>query len=105
MLKHTRVLVRLAAMVAVMLVLMAAVAAIGVRGMSSVQDGLRTVYEDRVVPLEQISTIQSGYFKIRILVMDAIAANDVAVIQKDTAGIVEQVDAAQKLWSAYLATY
>ena len=105
MLKNTRILMRLAAMVAVMLVLMSAVAVIGVRGMSTVREGLRTVYEDRVVPLEQIGTIQSNYFKVRISVMSAVAANDAAVIQQDTTAITGQVEDAQKMWKAYLATY
>src|SRR4051812_20681150 len=105
MLKNVRVLMRLAAMVAVLLVLMATIALIGMRGMSTVQEGLRTVYEDRVVPLEQISMIQSAYFKVRIAVMDAAAANDVAVVQKDTATIAQEVGAAGKLWQAYLALY
>jgi methyl-accepting chemotaxis protein len=105
MLKNTRILVRLAAMVAVMLVLMAAVAVIGIRGMGAVQEGLRTVYIDRVVPLEQISSIQSDYFKIRLAVIDAVGTRDVAVVQKDAAAIAESVGHAQELWNAYLATY
>jgi len=105
MLKNTRVLVRLAAMVAIMLVLMAGIAGIGIRGMSAVQEGLRTVYEDRVVPLVQIGTIQSDYFQVRIAVMDAVNANDAAVIQKDSAAIIERVKNAKGQWQAYLATY
>ncbi|GAB2177776.1 methyl-accepting chemotaxis protein [Dongia sp. agr-C8] len=105
MLKNTRILVRLGAMVAVMLMLMAAVAVIGIRGMGGVHEGLRTVYADRVVPLEEISTIQSDYFKVRIAIMDAVAARDVAVIQKDSADIAKLVEDAQQRWKAYLATY
>jgi methyl-accepting chemotaxis protein len=104
MLKNTRVLMRLAAMVAVMLVLMAVIAVIGIRGMSTVHEGLRTVYVDRVVPLEQIGTIESGYFKIRIAVMDAVGASDAAVIQQDSAVIAEEVQKAQALWKGYLAS-
>ncbi|WP_395015473.1 methyl-accepting chemotaxis protein [Dongia sp.] len=105
MLKNTRILVRLAAMVAVMLMLMTAVAVIGIRGMGGVQEGLRTVYADRVVPLEQISNIQGDYFKVRIAVMDAVGARDVAVIQKDVADVAEKVQHAQAEWKAYLSTY
>jgi methyl-accepting chemotaxis protein len=105
MLKNTRILTRLAATVAVMLVLMAVVAAIGIRGMAAVNDGLRTVYVDRVVPLEEIATIQSDYFKVRIAIMDAVASRDVALIQKDSADIAELVKDAQQRWKSYLATY
>jgi len=105
MLQNTRILVRLAAMVAVMLVLMAAIAVVGIRGMAGVQEGLRTVYLDRVVPLEDIGTIQSDYFKVRIAVMDAVGARDVAAIQKDRAAIADLVTHAQERWQAYLATY
>src|SRR5512147_87040 len=79
MLRNTRILARLAAMVAVMLMLMAAVAVVGIRGMGGVQEGLRTVYVDRVVPLEDIGTIQSDYFKVRIAVMSAVNARDAVV--------------------------
>ncbi|MDQ7249113.1 methyl-accepting chemotaxis protein [Dongia sedimenti] len=105
MLKNTRILVRLAAMVAVMVVLMAAIAVIGIRGMGGVEEGLRTVYVDRVVPLEEIGNIQSDYFKVRIAVMDAVAAHDVSVIQKDRDEIAQLVQDTQRRWKDYLATY
>src|SRR5690348_4749527 len=102
--KNTRILVRLAAMVAVLLVLMAAIAVIGIRGMATVQEGLRTVYEDRVVPLEQISSIESDYYNVRIAVVDAVGARDTAIIAKDAADIAKRVEQAQAMWKAYLAT-
>jgi methyl-accepting chemotaxis protein len=105
MLQNTRILVRLAAMVAVMFALMAAVAVVGIRGMGSANEGLRTVYMDRAVPLEQIGTIQSDYFMVRIAIMDAVAAHDVAVIQKDRGEIADLVKHGQARWEAYLATY
>jgi methyl-accepting chemotaxis protein len=102
MLKNTRVLMRLAAMVVVMLALMVTIAVIGILGMSTVHEGLRTVYADRVLPLEQIGAIESGYFKVRIAVMDAVAANEVATVEKDGAVIAEEVQKAEALWKEYL---
>jgi methyl-accepting chemotaxis protein len=104
MLKNTRILVRLAAMVVVLLLLMAAIAAIGIRGISTVHAGLRTVFEDRVVPLEQIGAVESGYFRIRIAVMEAVAANDVAAVEKDSAVIAAEIEKTQAKWKDYLAS-
>jgi methyl-accepting chemotaxis protein len=105
MLTNTKIWARLAALVAVLLALIAAVALIGVRGMGTVESGLRTVYMDRVIPLEQISTIQSEYYNIRIAVMRSIATDDASAIRKNVAEIDERVTKARQIWNTYLATY
>ena len=102
MLKNTKIIVRLGAMLGAMLVLMAGLAAVGVLGMAGVQESLRTVYEDRVVPLEQLGEIQSDYYQVRIAVVDAINANNADAINKDAETIGAKVDHASKLWKDYL---
>jgi len=102
MLKNTKIIVRLGAMLGAMLVLMAGLAAVGVLGMAGVQESLRTVYEDRVVPLEQLGEIQSDYYQVRIAVVDAINANNADAINKDAETIGAKVDHANKLWKDYL---
>jgi len=105
MLKNTKIIVRLGAMLGAMLVLMAGLAVVGVLGMAGVRESLRTVYEDRVVPLEQLGEIQSDYYQVRIAVVDATSTSDADVVKKDVATIVGVVDHASKLWKDYLATY
>jgi methyl-accepting chemotaxis protein len=104
-LKNLKIIVRLGAMLGAMLVLMAGLAAVGVFGMSGVRESLRTVYEDRVIPLEQLGEIEGDYFKVRIAVMNAAHANDVAVINKEAATVAGLVGHATDQWKAYLSTY
>src|SRR5689334_13624975 len=105
MLKNIKIIVRLAAMLGAMLVLMAALSTVGIFGMASVREGLRTVYEDRVIPMEQLGQIEADYYQIRIAILDAINANDAAAIAKDADTIGKLVDEATGTWNAYLSTY
>ena len=105
MLKNTKILVRLGALLAAMLVLMTGLAVVGVTGLASVQEGLRAVYEDRAMPLEQLSEIQSDYYKVRIAVIGATNTEDPAAIKQATDAINDSVAKASKQWKDYLATY
>jgi len=105
MLRNTKIIVRLGVLLGAMLVLMAGLSLVGVFGMAGVRESLRTVYEDRVVPLEQLGEIQSDYYQVRIAVVDAIGVADIDAINKDAATIGDRVDHATGMWKAYLATY
>jgi len=104
-LKNTKIVVRLGALLAVMLALMAGLAVVGVTGLSSVQDGLRRVYLDRAVPLEQLSEIQSTYYQVRIAVIGATNTDSADAIKEATVKINALVDQAKTPWKDYLTSY
>src|SRR4051812_29291733 len=104
MLKNTKIIQRLAALLLVNIALMALVGALGYFGMASIREGLRTVYEDRTIALEQVDNIQADYYEVRLSVLAAIRAADpaAATASKDAAD--KNVAAAAETWKAYLGT-
>jgi methyl-accepting chemotaxis protein len=105
MLTHTRILARLAGLVIVLLSMIAAVSIIGILSMANIHEGFRTVYQDRVIPMEQLRDISNDYFKVRTSVLTAGASNDIATAREEAAKIEVLVGAARKTWDAYIATY
>jgi methyl-accepting chemotaxis protein len=92
-------------MVTLMLVLAGCLTAVGIIGMANVREGLRTVYEDRVIPMQQLGEIEADYYQVRIAVVDAVNGVDPAAAAKSAAAIGKVVDAARVTWKTYLSTY
>lgn len=60
---------RLGLVLALLAVLMVVIGLAGLRGMQSAASGLQTVYQDRIVPLEQLKTITDAYGRIATVAM------------------------------------
>jgi PAS domain S-box-containing protein len=104
-LKNLHIKGRLTLLVSLLCLLMTAIGALGLYGISASNAGLLTVYEDRTVPLGQLDKVVRLLQRNRLLVADAIAASNPDEI-KNAAGKVEgNIDEAQKMWGAYTATY
>ena len=73
-------------------------------GMQDTENGLATVYNDRLVPAGQIGDIVQRVMENRILVMDAVARPSPEVIAENRRKVAENRDAITLLWDAYLAT-
>jgi methyl-accepting chemotaxis protein len=104
MLTNTKIFVRLAALVAALLVLMGGVAVVGIIGLSDMKSGLQTVYLDRVVPLKNLSKVADSYFRVRILVVETVNSTDTAVIAKNKEDIDNRLSGAREVWAGYLKT-
>ena len=105
MFKNIKILFRLAGQLVVSLLLLGAVSWIGLSLSASVSESLRTVYEDRVIPMRQLAEITDDYYQVRITVVSTLAATDPAVIAEDINKINGLVTAGEKVWQEYLATY
>jgi methyl-accepting chemotaxis protein len=103
MLTHTRIVSRLAIMLAVNIALMAALGAIGFIGMAQIREGLRTVYEDRTIALGQIHVVLRQSYEIRLAALTGI--DDPTVVAEKKAAIAELRSKLDATWKAYLATY
>ncbi|HEY8159485.1 MAG TPA: methyl-accepting chemotaxis protein [Methylobacter sp.] len=86
-------------------VLMILVGSMGLHGMSKANDGLRTVYEDRTVPMNQISTIKELMLTNQLRITAALVTPTPEVIQKNTADVEQNIAEISKIWTAYMATY
>jgi len=105
MLTQTRIFPRLAALVLVLLAFIGVIAAEGIIANKAINASLKTVYEDRTVPLVQLAEMVDLLSDIReavsVLQINASASEKAAAesaITKTTADIAE-------LWKAYMATY
>ena len=94
---------RLLASMAVMVLIIVAVALLGIYGLKDSNRGLRSVYEDRVVPLKGLKVIADAY---AVNIIDAINKANAGVFTAEEAlsniGIAKV--AIDKEWVAYLAT-
>jgi methyl-accepting chemotaxis protein len=104
MLKHTKIFLRLAMLLVINVALMVALGGIGYFGMSSIREGLRTVYEDRTVTLGQLRTMQENYYEIRLAVLAGLGANDPSVLTQKKADAEQRKAETDAVWSAYLST-
>jgi len=105
MLNNTKTLTKLAGLVLIMIALMVGLSWYGITGMASIDAGLRTVYQDRVIPMEQLRSATDDYYQVRIEVVNLLSANDKGVVQQGKAKIGSLVADARKNWDAYIATY
>ncbi|MDC6165839.1 methyl-accepting chemotaxis protein [Paucibacter sp. XJ19-41] len=95
---------RLTLLTAVLCLLMSGLALAGMTMLARSNESLRTVYDDRVVPLQQIKAVADAY---AVTVVDS--THKVRLGQLDAAAAARQIEAAGELirrqWSAYSQTY
>ncbi len=104
MLKHSKIIQRLAALLLVNIVLMGGLGGLGYFGMASIREGLRSVYEDRTVALGQILTAMEEYYEIRLAVLAGLGATDPSVAAKKKTDAEARKAEIDKSWKAYMAT-
>ncbi|WP_431100388.1 methyl-accepting chemotaxis protein [Roseateles noduli] len=94
---------RLSLAFGLMLLLILAVSALGIRGSSLVFADLKTIYEDRTIPLKQIGDIDSLMLRNRILVTEMM--RDPAQLPTLDAQLQANITTITALWKDYMATY
>jgi methyl-accepting chemotaxis protein-1 (serine sensor receptor) len=95
---------RLSFIMAFMSVLLLGIGVIGLYGISQTEAGLKTVYEDRTVPLGQIGQIESLLLQNRLAIAVSLVTPTPAVIGDATAKIESNIAEVTTLWEAYMAT-
>lgn len=105
MLKHTKIIQRLAILLLINIGLMGVLGGLGYYGMSLIRDGLRTVYEDRTIPLGQMQSITKGYYEIRLAVLAGLGSDDPALVAQKNAESEQIKIENDALWQAFMATY
>ncbi len=78
---------------------------LGLFGLSKANDGLKTVYEDRVIPLGQLEHIESLLHQSRLAIVAALVTPTPEVIDNNTATFEKNVKEITKTWEEYMATY
>jgi len=105
MIENMRIGARLAVLVALQVVFVAVMLAMGLRGMSLMQASLRTVYEDRTVCLVQLNAIGDALHNIRMAMRRAAQTAPGAERDALLAPVKGWQGTIDKQWAAYTATY
>ena len=95
---------RLATVIGIMSVLMLVIGGMGLLGMSKANEGLRTVFEDRTIPLMDLGLIIDMANRVRTNAVVAANAPKAEVAVKASADTVALDGEIDKLWTKYIAT-
>ncbi len=99
-----RIATRLLALVGTLSALLVAVGLVGLVGISGSNDALRSVYEDRTVPMQQLGEIESLLLRNRIAVTASLLQATPEEVARQVAQVRQNVDHVSKLWADYMAT-
>ncbi|NMM14695.1 MAG: HAMP domain-containing protein [Rhodoferax sp.] len=95
---------RLVILIGLLSALLVVIGAIGLSGISKSNDALKTVYEDRTVPMGLIAKINELNLKNRLLIAGSLLDPTPEEIAQDTTGVDANIAAIEKAWADYVAT-
>ena len=101
---NLRISTRLWALVTVLCALLAGVGFLGLYATGQANEGMRTIFEDRLVPIEQLSDINYRLNRNRVLVLDMLVNPDPANVQRRSREIQENSARRLELWKQYMVT-
>jgi methyl-accepting chemotaxis protein-1 (serine sensor receptor) len=101
--KNLKISTQLTLLAGTLSALLLAIGVLGLWGMTQANAALKTVYEDRIVPLDQLGSINALQLNNRLALSSALlqvqpAAEAVAQVEANMAKL-------SQLWEAYMATY
>jgi methyl-accepting chemotaxis protein-1 (serine sensor receptor) len=94
---------RLNLLIGFLSLLLVGIGAIGLFGIAKANDSLKSVYEDRVVPLDQLSEINYLVQRNRVLVMDMLLQPSAANVEKRNQELRGNIEKITKFWATYRA--
>jgi len=96
---------RLIMTLSIISVVLLVVGGLGLFGMSSANRGLQSVYEDRTIPLDQVTKIARLILRNRLDIANSVLSPIPAEIQKNMDDMDKNIVEIGKIWEAYMATY
>lgn len=103
MLNNLTIKARLILVVVLMSALAITLGALGLSGMKKANEGLRTVYEDRTIPMGQLAIIDSNLIQNRLAIVNSLVFKDEA--QQNVEVVKQNIQKINKEWDAYMSTY
>jgi methyl-accepting chemotaxis protein len=104
MFRNITIKARLVGVITLLSLLMAVVGGLGLFGMHRSNDGLKTVYEDRTAPLQQLATMDRLLNLNRLQTASAIIKGNPEAAKETAAKVEANIAANSKLWATYTAT-
>ena len=104
MIRNTSIKTRLTFILCFMAALMLGIGIVGLYGMEKTEAGLKTVYEDRTIPLGQVGNIESMLLENRLAIAVALNTPTPEVITDSTAIVEKNIEGITQVWNNYMAT-
>ncbi len=95
---------RLVALTGMLSLLLIVIGGIGLFGLRASNEGLRTVYEDRTIPMGQIAEVQETLLENRLHAFNIVTTQSPEVVEARLKQMNENNTRFDKVWSAYTAT-
>ncbi|MBI5660418.1 MAG: Tar ligand binding domain-containing protein [Nitrosomonadales bacterium] len=94
---------RLAVVIAILSLSLLAIGGMGILGMSKANEGLRTVYDNSVVPMEQVSNIQKMLLENRLRIAVSLVTPTPDAIRMNTEAVEQNIAEITRIWELYTA--
>ena len=88
-----------------MAVILLGIESVALFGMSKAKDSLKTVYEDRIIALDQLTDIESLILQNRLAIAVSLVTPTPDFISINTAKVEKNIAEITKRWESYMATY
>ncbi len=95
---------RLVMLIGILSVLLIAIGSLGLFGISTTNEALHSVYEDRTVPMGKLSDIQENLLRNRLAIANSLANPTPEEIRKNSAEVETNIAEINQGWTAYMAT-
>lgn len=96
---------RLINVIGMLSALMIIIGGMGLHGMNKANEGLRTVYEDRTVPMNQICFIKEMMLANQLKITSTLVTPTPEVIQSNIADMEKNIAEISRTWAVYMTTY
>ena len=103
--KNRTINARLINVISLLGLLLIIVGGVGLQGIKKANQGLRTVYEDRTLPINQLASIKELQLTSKLNIAAALITPTIEVIGKNVDEVAQHTDEINKIWVAYTATY
>ncbi len=101
--KHLNIQSRLNLVIALLSLLLLVVGGIGLFGMGKTNAGLRTVYENSTIPINQLAAIQKLLMTNRLRITASLVSPTPDIIEKNTTEVESNIAKITELWDEYRA--
>ena len=104
-LNHLKISTRLFVLIGLLSVLLIGIGAIGLNGIAQSDASIKTVFEDRTVPLAQLGDINYMVQRNRVLVMDMLLQPTPANVEMRNKELRDNIEKMSKALAAYMSTH
>ena len=104
-LNNLKISTRLLVLVGSLSLLVIGIGIMGLSGIRNTNNALRTVYEDRAVPIWQLGSIQHKLLLSQLIISNGLLGHNLSEVSGFVTEVEANIAAINQLWQAYMATY